>query len=263
MKSRLLLLLILISGAFDLLGQQRDTSDFKSPYRLSWAVDVPIITAGVGMGVTYLILDSQTPLLTENYINSLNRNDVWALDRATTYNWSKPVARVSDAFLYTSFAVPFVLLADRNVRKDYLKIGLMYAETIALTGALTSLTKNILKRPRPFVYNESVDLHYKQEKDAQYAFFSGHTSVTAAMCFMTAKVFQDYNKGSKAIPWVWAAAATFPAITGVLRQQAGKHFWTDVVTGYLVGAAIGFLIPELHRIDLFQRKKQTKPSVSF
>jgi len=253
----------LLLNAFFSIGQQRDTSDFKSPYRLSWAVDVPIITAGVGMGVTYLILDSQTPVLTENYINSLNRNDVWALDRATTYNWSKPVARASDAFLYTSFAVPFVLLADRNVRKDYLKIGLMYAETIALTGALTSLTKNILKRPRPFVYNESVDLHYKQEKDAQYAFFSGHTSVTAAMCFMTAKVFQDYNKGSKAIPWVWAAAATFPAITGVLRQQAGKHFWTDVVTGYLVGAAIGFLIPELHRVDLFQRKKHTKPSVSF
>jgi membrane-associated phospholipid phosphatase len=254
--------LYFLLNSFFSFGQTNDAT-FSSPYRLSWAVDVPIITAGVGMGVTYLILDSRTPVLTENYINSLDRNDVWELDRATTYNWSKPVARVSDAFLYTSFAVPFVLLADRNIRKDYLKIGLMYGEVIAVTGALTSLTKNILKRPRPFVYNEQVDLHYKQEKDAQYAFFSGHTSVTAAMCFMTAKIFQDYNKGSKAIPWVWAAAATFPAVTGVLRQQAGKHFWTDVVTGYLIGAAIGVLIPELHRVDLFQKKKPTKPSVTF
>lgn len=257
-----LFFLYFLLNSFFCIAQTSDTT-FTSPYRLSWAVDAPIITAGVGMGVTYLILDSRTPVLTENYINSLNRKDVWALDRATTYNWSKPIARVSDAFLYTSFAVPFVLLADRKIRKDYVKIGFMYAETIALTGALTSLTKNLIKRPRPFVYNEQVDLHYKQEKDAQYAFFSGHTSIAAAMCFMTAKVFQDYNKGSKAIPWVWAAAATFPAVTGILRQQAGKHFWTDVVTGYIVGAAIGFLIPELHRVDLFQKKKVTKPSVVF
>lgn len=248
--------------SFFSVAQTKDTM-VTSPYRLSWAVEVPIITAGVGMGVAYLILDQQTPVLTERYINSLDRNDVWELDRAATYNWSKPIARVSDAFLYTSFAVPFVLLADRKIRKDYLKIGLMYGEVIALTGALTSLTKNLVKRPRPLVYNELVDLHYKQEKDAQYAFFSGHTSATAAMCFMTAKIFQDYNKGNKAIPWVWAAAATIPAVTGVLRQQAGKHFWTDVVTGYLVGAAIGVLIPELHRTDLFQKKKARKPSVTF
>lgn len=254
--------LYFLLNTFFSLGQTSDTRP-ASPYRLSWAVDVPVITAGVGMGVAYLILNNETPVLTESYINSLNRNDVWELDRATTYNWSKPVARVSDVFLYTSFAVPFALLADRNIRKDYLKIGLMYGEVIVLTGALTSLTKNLIKRPRPFVYNGQVDLHYKQEKDAQYAFFSGHTSVTAAMCFMTAKVFQDYNKGSKAIPWVWTAAATFPAITGVLRQQAGKHFWTDVVTGYVVGAAIGVLIPELHRAELFQKKKKISPSVSF
>lgn len=243
------------------IGQDKD--DFKSPYRLSWTVDVPIITAGVGMGVTYLILDSQTKPLTKTYINNLNRADVWGFDRAATYNWSKPIATASDVLLYTSFALPFALLADRNIRKDYLKIGLMYWETIAVTGALTSLTKNLLKRPRPFVYNEGVDLHYKQEKDAQYAFFSGHTSVTAAMCFMTAKVFQDYNKGSKAIPWVWATAATIPAVTGILRQQAGKHFWSDVITGYVIGAAIGFLIPELHRIDLFKKKKVQKPNVAF
>lgn len=257
-----LFLCYLLLNAFFCIGQS-STTTFDSPYRLSWAVDVPIISAGLGMGISYLILDRQTPILTESYINSLNRKDVWGLDRAATYNWSKPVASVSDAFLYTSFALPFSLLADRKIRKDYLKIGLMYAETIALTGALTSLTKNLIKRPRPFVYNELVDLHYKQEKDAQYAFFSGHTSVTAAMCFMTAKIFQDYNKGSKAIPWVWAAAATFPAVTGVLRQQAGKHFWTDVVTGYLVGAAIGILIPELHRVNLFQKKQLTQPSVTF
>lgn len=254
-------LLLFVGCFFSVTGQTG--KDFQSPYQLSWTVDVPIVGVALGLGVTYLILDAQTLPLNTVDINGLNRLDVWAFERPTTYNWSIPIARVSDALLYTSCALPLTLLADQSVRKDYLKFGVMYVETFALTAAITSLTKNLVKRPRPFVYNESVGLHFKQEKDAQYAFFSGHTSITAAMCFMTAKIFQDYNKGSKAIPWVWLAAATVPAITGILRQQAGKHFWTDVISGYVIGAAIGFLVPELHRVGRFQKKKTTQPSVQF
>lgn len=259
---KLISFLLLFVGCFySMFGQTNE--DFQSPYQLSWAVDIPIAGVALGTGITYLVLDHQTAPLSETYINSLNRANVWEFERPTTYNWSIPVARVSDVLLYTSAALPLALLADRKIRKDYLKIGVIYLETFALTAALTSLTKNLVKRPRPFVYNEKVELHFKQEKDAQYSFFSGHTSTTAAMCFITAKIFQDYNKGSKAIPWVWAAAATVPAVTGILRQQAGKHFWTDVFTGYVIGAAIGFLVPELHRVGLFQKKKKKTPDVQF
>ncbi|MEM9023429.1 MAG: phosphatase PAP2 family protein, partial [Bacteroidota bacterium] len=40
---------------------------------------------------------------------------------------------------------------------------------------------------------------------------------------------------------------TVPATTGLMRVLAGKHFPTDVITGYAVGGAIGFLVPHLHR----------------
>ena len=139
----------------------------------------------------------------------------------------------------------------------------MYAETFALTAALTGLTKNLVKRPRPFVYNPNIELSYKQEGRAQYSFFSGHTSISAAMCFMTAKVFHDYNKGSWARPWVWAAAAIIPAITGILRQQSGQHFVTDVIGGYVIGATMGIIIPTLHSKGLFKKKKKKKPDVLF
>ncbi|BDS12645.1 phosphatase PAP2 family protein [Aureispira anguillae] len=258
-----ILLLIVLVHYFFVVHAQSDNTIGTSPYRLSWAVDLPIATAALGMGVSYLVLDKQTAPLTTAYINSLDRTNVWAFDRAATYNWSRPIAIGSDVLLYTSCALPLALLGDSKIRKDYLKIGVLYLETFALTAAVTSLTKNLVKRPRPFVYNEAVDLQFKEERDAQYAFFSGHTSMTAAMCFMTAKVFQDYNKGSKAIPWIWAAAATVPAVTGILRQQAGKHFWTDVISGYLIGAAIGVLVPELHRVGLFQKKKAKRPEFSF
>jgi len=254
-------LILFIVFTINVIAQ--DTTTFQSPYRLAWQVDIPIATIALGTGITYLILDAKTEPMTELYINSLKRNDVWEIDRATTYNWSPPIAIASDVILYTSIALPFVLLADKKIRKDALKIAIIYAETFALCQGMTNLTKNLVKRPRPFVYNEFVDMFEKQEKDAQYSFFSGHVSTTATMCFMTAKIFQDYNKGSKAIPWVWAAAATIPAVTGILRQQAGKHFWTDVITGYLIGAAVGILVPELHRKSIFEKKKGRKPVVEF
>jgi len=256
-------LFLLVLGLRIIAPAQSIDKDIKSPYKLSWAVDVPISTAALGMGISYIILDYQTPSLTENYINSLRRKDVWGMDRDATYNWSEPIAYTSDALMYTSFTLPFLLFADNKIRKDYLKIGVIYAEVFALTAAVTSLTKNLVKRPRPFVYNENVELHFKQERSAQYAFFSGHTSITAAMCFMTAKIFNDYNKGSKAVPWVWAAAATVPAVTGILRQQSGNHFWTDVLTGYVIGAAIGILVPELHKIKPFSKKKTVEMDVQF
>jgi membrane-associated phospholipid phosphatase len=42
--------------------------------------------------------------------------------------------------------------------------------------------------------------------------------------------------------------------TAILRVRAGKHFWTDVLVGYGVGASIGLAVPLMHKIE-FQRFK--------
>ncbi|MEL6536147.1 MAG: phosphatase PAP2 family protein, partial [Bacteroidota bacterium] len=67
------------------------------------------------------------------------------------------------------------------------------------------------------------------------------------MSFCTAKVFNDYHPDS---PWryaVWGAAAVVPAVTGWARVGAGKHYYSDVIVGYITGALIGYWVPELHR----------------
>jgi len=241
----------LLVGLFLLLcfvGAKAQNSSFQSPYQLSWQVDAPMGAVALGMGTTYIILHSKTQAVPESAILALDRNNVPLFDRDATYNWSKPIKLTSDALLYTSMAIPSLLFIDKKVQKDFLKVGTIWAQTFALTASVTSFTKVLVKRKRPFMYNGNVGMHYKLEKDAQYSFFSGHTSVTAAMCFMTAKVYHDYNPKSKAVPWVWVSAAVVPAVTGILRQQTGKHFWSDVILGYVVGAAIGILVPELHKI---------------
>ena len=120
-------------------------------------------------------------------------------------------------------------------------------ETLLINTALTDFTKVTFKRTRPFVYNEFVEINKKLTRRARNAYFSGHTSTVASMYFLTAKMYSDYYPDSKMKPFVWSAAVLIPATTGLLRVKAGKHYFTDVLTGFLVGAAVGYLVPEIHK----------------
>lgn len=48
------------------------------------------------------------------------------------------------------------------------------------------------------------------------------------------------------MPMSHAGRWTYADVTGVARVEAGKHFWTDVLAGAAVGAAVGLLVPVLH-----------------
>ncbi len=87
-----------------------------------------------------------------------------------------------------------------------------------------------------------------QDKNAQRAFFAGHTAAIAAATFFMAKAFADFNPDSKAKPYVWAFAAAVPAVVGYLRYKAGMHFLSDNLLGYAVGMSAGIFVPQLHKI---------------
>ena len=139
-----------------------------------------------------------------------------------------------------------MFLADKKARREALVISVLYLETFSLNGGLTQLTKNLAKRSRPYAYNPGVPLELKLGSDARKSFFSGHTSSTAASCFFAATVWSDLYPDCDWNPVVWSLAASIPAVTGYLRVHAGRHFFTDVATGYAVGAAIGWWVPALH-----------------
>ncbi|MEM6726372.1 MAG: phosphatase PAP2 family protein, partial [Bacteroidota bacterium] len=131
--------------------------------------------------------------------------------------------------------------------------GIGFTYTIALVGMLASYTltdinKFWVRRKRPYVYGKSSYDGNPFGPESLKSFFSGHTGFTATNYFMTAKMFSDFYPDSNWRPVVWSTAAIIPAFTGWKRIQAGKHFTTDVIVGYLVGAAVGFFLPELHKI---------------
>lgn len=219
----------------------------KEIYRLKWAADIPIATIGIGTTTTSFLLKKNKSTITESQINSLNALSINRFDRGATHQWNTKIAKVSDVAMLGGMALPGLLYIDKDIRKDFRSILPMTLEMYFVTFGLTGLTKEIVKRKRPYLYNEEVPFDEKISKDATASFFSGHTSMTASSCFFTAKVFADYHPDSKWKPLVWTGASIIPALTGVMRYKAGKHYWTDILTGYAVGALTGILVPTIHK----------------
>lgn len=226
----------------------------QSPYQLNTKKEAIILGAGIASTSAGVYFRAQTPSFTSQELELLNTQDINAFDRVATKHFSLKAHGVSNYFWYGSQALPFLLLAGEASRKELPKLIVLYGETALLTSGLTLLTKYTVRRPRPFNYDPNTSLAKKTASNAKASFFSGHTSITATNSFFVAKVFSDYYPNSKWKPIVWTAAAAIPAITGYLRVRGGRHFPSDVIGGYIVGAAVGYLVPHLHR-----RTKQAKP----
>ncbi|MEM8907100.1 MAG: phosphatase PAP2 family protein [Bacteroidota bacterium] len=180
-------------------------------------------------------------------IEQLNRNDIWAFDRGATSQFSNGSATVSDYLVYGSFAVALTHYIPKKGRNEGWAIGGMLVQAYLINDGITNVIKGMAQRYRPFAYNPEVEIDTKLSSSSRSSFPSGHTSGTAMATFFTAKVYSDLYPDSKWKPLVWSVAAILPAATGYFRYQAGKHFPTDVIAGYALGAIVGVGIPHLHR----------------
>lgn len=219
----------------------------ESPYVFNWKREL-IYASGAGLfAAGGIFSEYQVKPLSLTQINTLDKYNVPGFDRSATDNWNPKAKLASDVLLYGSFTLPAFMMINKRARKDFLVVGFIYAETALLTLGVTEFTKSAARRPRPFVYNPNVDMAEKTDRDARFSFFSGHTSITAALCFTTAKIFSDYSDNTTHEALVWTGAAILPAATAFLRYESGKHFPSDIITGYMVGGAIGYLVPWLHK----------------
>ena len=261
--NRLILPLIFIfSISFSAQSQnfsdQRSDSD-ASPYRTTWAFDGPYLGVSLGLNVLGFKLIQDKEALSLQELNELSKDDVLGIDRFIAGNYSEEADQLSYYPFYGSFAVPVVMmLADGNMRSNAGQISLLFVESMATTGAIYTLTAGLIDRPRPLSYNTSVPEEERREGGAQRSFIAGHTAATASASFFAAKIYNDFYPDSALKPYVWTAAAAVPAWVAYLRSKAGKHFLTDNIVGYAVGAASGILIPELHKKD---RNFQVSPAM--
>ncbi|HFA48630.1 MAG TPA: phosphatase PAP2 family protein [Bacteroidetes bacterium] len=219
----------------------------QNAHNMSGKLDGPLLAGGVATFSYSFYLMNKVEPLTEAQVREADPLQVKPLDRVSTRQWSPRAHKTSDLFLRASFISQFALLTDQESRDEIGAIGVMAAEVAFINNGITNIFKGAFKRSRPFVYNPAAPMGIKKEKNARWSFFSGHASNSASYTFFAAKVYTDNNPGSKWNPYVWTTAAVVPAITSLLRVKAGKHFPTDVVVGYAVGAAIGIIVPQLHK----------------
>ena len=138
--------------------------------------------------------------------------------------------------------------------------GIMYAETIALTYAMTNVVKMAVRRPRPQAYIDAArnrnDPNYSNlETDSALSFFSGHASITASIG-ATATYLAFVRSPHTARPWITLIVATaLTTFVSIERVRGGAHFPTDVIAGSIAGAGVGLVVPHLHRSeDIKQRR---------
>ena len=83
--------------------------------------------------------------------------------------------------------------------------------------------------------------------DPEGSFFSRHTSLAFASAVFLATTHDAYYPDSEARPYVWAGSLLAAAAVGWMRYEAGEHFPTDIIAGAVVGSAVGYAVPRLHR----------------
>ncbi|WP_210466633.1 phosphatase PAP2 family protein [Rufibacter roseolus] len=236
----LLVLLQFVAGPVRAQSQER-------LYHTDLLRDGFITAGGVTMAVTGSMLLTNKKQLTEEDLRNIDKSQVNKFDRWAAGNYSKKAKDASDIFFYTSYFVPLLFLADKEAGPHAKDIFFLYAETVSLAGGVYALTAGLTNRKRPNVYATDAPLEERLHKYAENSFFAGHTAATASVAFFTAKVFHDLHPDSPWRPVVWGVAAAYPATVGYLRLKAGKHFLSDNLVGYAVGAGIGILVPELHK----------------
>ncbi len=239
---RLIFSLLIISSI-------HSNSRAQSPYKLDTTKESMIFGSSIGLGVIGLKINDDILTFTLNEINALNRDDVKKFDRGATYNWSPAAGNGSDILAVAIILSPALLAFSDEVRNDFTPVLPMYFQTLILAEALPLTLKGITQRTRPFVYNEDTPLEAKQTQNAKRSFFSGHTSVAFAMAVFLSTVYSDYHPNSELKPFVWGVSLLAATTVGYLRYAAGKHFPTDIITGALVGSAIGYFVPFIHRTN--------------
>ena len=219
----------------------------ESPYALSTKKDLGLAGLSLASGLSAWIAYSHLSPLTPNDIDRLDKSTINPIDRYAVSMSSERAGQWSDILGSACLLSPLLTLTQPKAQKNNLQLALIYAETITLTGTIVYLTKCTVKRPRPFVFNPSAPQELKLNKSARMSFFSGHTALSFASAVFFSTTYSDYSSDNQWDAVIWSSAITTASLVGYFRIRAGKHYVSDVIAGALVGSAIGYGIPALHR----------------
>jgi membrane-associated phospholipid phosphatase len=225
------------------LGQTRPPEP-----RVDWVADSIVTGAGVGvaLGASFIQVDRSRRWPAE----------LLPFDGSTCALFSSSAAHWSNGFLLVTLTAPIALQVGAGLDETAGKRLLVYGETLSLTLALNSVTKYMVGRPRPCVYNDDprvCDYVARQGSDSHLSFFSGHSAMAFAAAVSGSYLFTQTSPDRGARAGVWGTELFLATTTAALRVRAGQHFPSDVLLGVLVGTGFGVAVPSLHYVGRARR----------
>ena len=222
-------------------------SQLEKPYQLSWKKDLSI-AAGLAVSSSISIyLSNNSVGLSEHEISLLDASKINALDRLAIERYDLNLVKTSEYFMYGSLALPALMLLDKNAQKDFLTLGVIGAEGLLLAYNIRTLTKVIVRRPKPFMYRNDVPLSKKMEAESRHSFVSGHATFAFFGAALLTKFYSDYHPESQSRYWVAVGSYSLATAAALYRTASGVHFATDVLAGALVGVSSAYFITYLHQ----------------
>ncbi len=229
----------------------KDSTIQRKVYNMHPKYQLPIGGAAIVLSTLgFHALDEKARMNADD-VMKLNVNDINAFDRPTALldpSGFSSTASKGDFFLNFSVVSPILLALDKKMRKDWVDLLTLYLASQAVDNMLYFTAIASVRRPRPLAYNTGLTTIERTGVGMSKSFFSGHVSFSATATFFAVKTLTDYHhiKGWPRL-LLYGAAAIPPIIVGYYRVASGRHFKTDVIIGFISGAASGILVPELFR----------------
>ncbi len=211
-------------------SQQISAQKNTFPYRLRKS-DYVILPVAAATELTAILLENNRRHLTGNDIIALNKNDINKFDRSATDNWSPSLERASDIEISVILASPVVLIIDQMKSKSWSNAAIysiMYLESLSVTYGINNLTKSLVHRERPYLYNPGVSVDAKEKLDRKNnsfaSFYSGHTAGAFSTAVFISKTYSDIYGKTTMSRVIWGISLSAAASVGYFRYKSGQHF---------------------------------------
>ncbi|MCW3116006.1 MAG: phosphatase family protein [Chitinophagaceae bacterium] len=233
-------------------GKKKDTTHlYRVNYWVSSTICV-VATATDIYAIPYVIKNKIT--INDQEFRGLNRNVYSSFDQiAFNQDPAKrhDYALASDYTLPGLIVLPAFLAMDKNIKKDWFRILVMYYEMHSITFSIYNYSPfgpEFQNKFRPLVYYEQLSIDEKKGGNNRNSMYSGHTATAIASTYFMVKVYCDYHPEIGNKKYLLYGLATLPPLAeGYFRVKAMLHFPSDVMIGVVIGAACGILVPEVHR----------------
>ncbi len=170
-------------------------------------------------------------------IKSIDREILLAVNHSGNDFLDKVMVLISHRFTWIPFYLLLAILIFKNYRQQLIYVLIAAAVLILLSDQFSVLIKNAVQRYRPCYHGEIAPLlNLPDGCGGLYGFPSSHAANTAALAVFLILFYQKNRK------LICIMMITYCLLVGYSRIYLGRHYVSDILSGWILGAACGLLV---------------------